>query len=110
VPLAALKARCLLAAAGLAALLACCLATEAGIAVCAPVHDALLIEAPAADIGDAVTITKSLMAHASSVVLDGLEVGTDADVIRWPDRYADQAGRDVAMWSRVTELLQVSAS
>jgi DNA polymerase-1 len=26
--------------------LACCLATEAGIRVCAPVHDAILIEAP----------------------------------------------------------------
>jgi hypothetical protein len=47
-----------------------------------------------------------MMAHASSVVLDGLEVGTDADVIRWPDRYADPRG--AIMWSRVTELLQVS--
>jgi hypothetical protein len=87
--------------------LACCLATEAGIAVCAPVHDALLIEAPAVGIDDAVIATKSMMAHASSVVLNGLEVGTDADVIRWPDRYADPRG--AVMWSRVTELLQVSA-
>jgi hypothetical protein len=81
--------------------------TEAGIAVCAPVHDALLIEAPAADIDDAVAATKSLMARASGIVLDGLEIGTDADVIRWPDRYADPRG--AVMWSRATELLQVSA-
>ena len=87
--------------------LACCLATERGIAVCAPVHDALLIEAPAAGIDDAVTAAKSMMARASSVILDGLEVGTDADVIRWPDRYADPRG--AVMWSRVTELLQVNA-
>jgi DNA polymerase I-like protein with 3'-5' exonuclease and polymerase domains len=86
--------------------LACCLATEAGITVCAPVHDALLIEAPAADIGDAIMVTKSLMARASSTVLDGLEVGTDADVIRWPDRYADPRG--AVMWDRVTELLLVN--
>jgi DNA polymerase I len=87
--------------------LACCLATEAGIAVCAPVHDALLIEAPAAGIDDAVAVTRSLMARASGIVLDGLEVGTDAEVIRWPDRYADPRG--AVMWSRVTELLHVSA-
>lgn len=87
--------------------LACCLATEAGVAVCAPVHDALLIEAPAESIDDAVTAARSLMARASGVVLDGLEVGTDADVIRWPHRYADPRG--AVMWSRVTELLQVSA-
>ena len=87
--------------------LACCLATEAGIAVCAPVHDALLIEAAAADIDDAVTATRLMMAHASAIVLDGLEVSTEADVIRWPDRYADPRG--AVMWDRVTELLQVSA-
>jgi DNA polymerase-1 len=87
--------------------LACCLATEAGIDVCAPVHDALLIEAPAESIDDTVASAKSLMARASSIVLDGLEVGTDADVIRWPDRYADPRG--AVMWSRVTELLHVRA-
>ena len=33
--------------------IACCLATERGVRVCAPVHDALLIEAPISLIGDA---------------------------------------------------------
>jgi hypothetical protein len=47
------------------------------------------------------------MAHASSVILDGLEVGTDAELVEWPDRYADPRG--AVMWSRVTELLHVSA-
>jgi DNA polymerase family A len=87
--------------------LACCLATEAGIAVCAPVHDALLIEALAESIDDAVAETRGLMARASRIVLDGLEVGTDADVICWPDRYADPRG--AVMWNRVAELLQVRA-
>ena len=32
--------------------LACCLATERGVAVCAPVHDALLVEGPADRIED----------------------------------------------------------
>jgi DNA polymerase family A len=91
--------------------LACCLATEAGITVCAPVHDALLIEAPTGGIDAAVAATRAAMAQASALVLNGLEVGTDADVVRWPDRYADPRG--AVMWSRVTELLeslQVSGS
>jgi len=36
-------------------------------------------------------------------VLDGLGVDTDVEVIRWPDRYADDRGR--VMWERVMELL-----
>jgi hypothetical protein len=87
--------------------LACCLATEQGISVCAPVHDALLVEGADREIGDVITATKATMAQASSVVLDGLEVPTDAEVVLWPDRYADPRG-DV-MWNRVTELMQVSA-
>jgi hypothetical protein len=75
--------------------------------VCAPVHDALLVEGAASEIGDVITATKATMARASSVVLDGLEVPTDAEVVLWPDRYADPRG--AVMWSRVTELMQVSA-
>ncbi|MGN6171880.1 MAG: hypothetical protein ACTHPS_02795 [Streptosporangiaceae bacterium] len=89
--------------------LACCLATEAGIRVCAPVHDALLIEADACEVSAAVTATQAAMAHASRVVLDGLEVGTDAELVEWPGRYADSSGRGAAMWATVTKLLQVSA-
>jgi DNA polymerase-1 len=87
--------------------LACCLATEAGIEICAPVHDALLIEAPAAELDGAVTATRAAMAQACALVLDGLEIGTDAAVVRYPDRYADPRG--TVMWARVNELLQVRA-
>ena len=83
--------------------LACCLATERGIRVCAPVHDALLIEAGADDIGDAVTVTRAAMAEASAAVLGGYAIDTDAEVIRWPDRYADPRGE--VMWLRINELI-----
>jgi DNA polymerase I-like protein with 3'-5' exonuclease and polymerase domains len=83
--------------------LACCLATERGVEVCALVHDALLIEAPADLIDDAVAATRAAMTDASRVVLDGLEVPTDADIICWPDRYADARGR--VMFERVSEIL-----
>ena len=84
--------------------LACCLATERGISVCAPVHDALLIEADAGQIDDAVAATRAAMAEASRIVLNGLEVDTDVEIINWPNRYADDRGR--VMWERVMELLE----
>jgi DNA polymerase-1 len=87
--------------------LACCLATEAGIDVCAPVHDALLIEAPDGELDGAVVATRAAMAQASALVLDGPEIGTDAAVVRYPDRYTDPRG--TVMWARVNELLQVRA-
>ena len=44
------------------------------------------------------------MAEASRSVLSGLEVDTDVEVIRWPDRYGDERGQ--VMWDRITELLK----
>jgi DNA polymerase I len=82
--------------------LACCLATERGIQVCAPIHDAVLIEAATEEIDETVAATRVAMAEASKVVLDGLEVDTDVEIIRWPDRYADPRG--AVMWDRITQL------
>lgn len=86
--------------------LACCLATEAGIRVCAPVHDALLIEAPLQDLDDAVEATRDQMARASRIVLDGFEVRTEADLIPYPRRYSDRRGD--AMWAMVMRALDQS--
>jgi DNA polymerase I len=84
--------------------LACCLATEQGVAVAAPIHDALLVEGDAGEIGDVITSTRAAMAKASRDVLGGLEIGTDVSVVAYPDRYADPRGQ--AMWERVIERLQ----
>lgn len=84
--------------------LACCIATESGISVCAPVHDALLIEAPLADLDDAVCGTQRAMADASRLVLDGFELATDAEVICYPERYDDPRG--ARMWNTVTRLVE----
>jgi DNA polymerase I-like protein with 3'-5' exonuclease and polymerase domains len=83
--------------------LACCLATEAGIMVCAPVHDALLIEADDELIDASVEITQEKMAAASRIVLDGFELRSDAKVVGHPDRYSDPRGEQ--MWATVTRLL-----
>jgi DNA polymerase I len=76
--------------------LAVCLATERNVRVVAPVHDALLIEAPVAEIAQAVSMTKQAMVKASRAVLDGFTLRTDANVIRHPERYRDKRG--AAFW------------
>jgi len=83
--------------------LACCLATERGIQVCAPVHDALLIEAPADDIDRVVADTETIMAKASRIVLDGFELRTEVKVVRHPDRYTDVRGE--RFWREVMSIL-----
>jgi DNA polymerase-1 len=71
---------------------------RAGITINAPLHDAFMIEAPTADIHDAVATMRAAMGRASSAVLDGVEVAVDTKITRWPRRYVD--GRKAAkdMW------------
>lgn len=88
--------------------LAACLATEDGVGVCAPVHDALLVEADDGDLDDVITRTRTAMARASVAVLDGLEIRTDVSAWSWPARYTDPRGE--VMWQRVMDLLDRSNS
>jgi hypothetical protein len=84
--------------------LACSLATERGISIVAPVHDALMIEAPADEIEEAVARTQAAMVEASEAVLDGFRLRSDATIVRWPDRFMDDRGRE--FWDRVIGLLR----
>lgn len=88
--------------------LACCLLTESGVRVCAPVHDAVLIEAPVEELDDAVERTKSAMVEASVIVLDGFRLNSDVEVFRYPDRYMDERGAE--MWATVMRLLDEVAN
>jgi DNA polymerase I-like protein with 3'-5' exonuclease and polymerase domains len=83
--------------------IACIFATEAGIRVCAPVHDAILIEAPLSELDEAVATTQELMARASVEVLDGFALRSDAKVVKYPERYMDELGEK--MWNHVWRLL-----
>ena len=83
--------------------LACCLATERGIVVCAPVHDALLVEGPAHEIETVVADTERAMAEASRIILAGSELRTDVKIVRWPDRYVDPRG--AKMWETIMGIL-----
>lgn len=79
--------------------LACCMVTEKGIQVAAPIHDAILVEGPAEEIDEIVAETQSIMREASEVILDGFPLRSDADIVRYPDRYHDKRGKN--MWEAV---------
>ena len=83
--------------------LACILATERGIEVCAPVHDAVLIAAPLYRLDEDLAAMREAMREASSIVLAGFELNTDAKLVRHPERYADPRGKE--MWLRVMGLI-----
>lgn len=76
--------------------LACCLADRRQLPICAPIHDALLVEAPIASIDAVVAATQAVMAEASREVLKGFELRSDAKVIRYPRFYRDDRGKE--MW------------
>jgi len=88
--------------------LACIFGVEAGIKICAPVHDALLIEAPSDAIEGQVCIMQRLMAKASAIVLGGFELRSEEKIIRSPERYMDPRGE--MMWHTVMKLLPPASS
>ena len=66
----------------------------------APIHDAVLIEAPADRIDADVAVMREIMRRASRIVLnadrDGThELRTDATIVRYPDRYSDKRGAEI---------------
>ncbi|WP_169973107.1 DNA polymerase [Tautonia rosea] len=86
---------------------ACSLASERGLGLIAPIHDALMVEGPSNSIETIVAETQSAMVEASEAVLSGFRLRSDAEIVRWPDRYMDDRGRE--FWERVSALLPESA-
>ena len=64
----------------------------------------LLICAPLDRLDADVARMQDAMREASRIVLDGFELGTDAKIVRYPDRYMDERG--AAMWDRVMKLIR----
>jgi DNA polymerase-1 len=84
--------------------LACCLMVERGVGLCAPIHDAVLVEGPADSIEQTVADTQNAMREASAVVLGGFELDTDAEIVTHPNRYVDERG--IEMWRLVLGILE----
>ncbi len=83
--------------------LACIFAVERGIRICAPVHDALLIEAPLTTLDQEVVRAQQAMAEASAAVLGGFRLRTEVHIVRYPDRYMDDRGEH--MWQTIMEVM-----
>jgi hypothetical protein len=88
--------------------IACVLATRHGIKLLAPIHDAVLIEAPVDRIEADVALMQEIMRRASRIVLNATvegthELRTEATIVRYPARYSDKRGD--AIWDHVIDLL-----
>ena len=46
---------------------------------------------------------REAMREASAIVLAGFDLGTDAKLVRYPDRFMDSRGEE--MWGRVMDLI-----
>ncbi len=84
--------------------LACCLITERGIRLLAPIHDAVVVEADTDQIEATVVATQTAMREAGELVLGGFQLRTDAEIVRFPDRYRDERGDQ--MWAGVMKILE----
>jgi DNA polymerase I len=88
--------------------IACIMAARHRIRILAPVHDAVLIEAPIERIEADVKLMQEIMRRASRIVLNSTadgdhELRTDANIIKYPDRYTDKRGAE--MWNEVMDKL-----
>ena len=83
--------------------LACINLTKSGIRVCAPVHDAVLIESSLVELSETIRRTRTIMSDASAIVLDGFRLRSEAEATKYPKRYCDDRGK--AMWDTVMDLL-----
>ena len=82
------------------------MAERRGIEIVAPVHDAVMVQAPLDQVHDVSAALDRLMRDASSVVLRGYELPTDEQLIGpglHHPRYYDKRG--VTMWDTATKLV-----
>jgi hypothetical protein len=74
-----------------------------GITICALVHDAVLIEAEATRIDEAVALATFCLERAAQRFLHGLTLRVDAKIIREGERFNDKRG--IPLWAFVNNTL-----
>jgi len=82
--------------------LAIILCVEHGIKIIAPIHDAILIEAPINEIEQKVKTTQEIMEFASKCVLD-FKINTDVQIFKYPNNFFDSRGE--LMWKAIWGIL-----
>ena len=76
-----------------------------GVMVCAPIHDAMLVEADTGDIDQAVAITIAAWQRAGRELLGGFELRVDAKVFAHPARFVEDDGKSILLHT-VQEVLK----
>jgi len=74
--------------------LACIYAADEGLPIIAPVHDAIMIEAPAGEMPEVSARMEFLMRKASRDVLQGFEVDVEHSFTGDGERYVDEDGQE----------------
>ena len=82
--------------------IACILIAKENIKICAPVHDAILIESKFDDIERDVQIAQSCMKQASRFILDGFELNSEAEIYRYPQRFLNESSEE--FWHKVMSI------
>jgi DNA polymerase-1 len=90
----------------------CCLVTEAGVQLCAPVHDAILLECAIDEVDETIDHVERLMVDATRLVLnDGRRLQVDSmlgDIRVGVEKYSYplhfKQGRDSAVWKLITRM------
>jgi hypothetical protein len=72
-----------------------------GVEICAPVMDAVLIQAPTQKIEDAVGKMTEAMNVASRVILNGFQLRVESKITSYPHRFTDEDGLE--FWRKVTK-------
>jgi hypothetical protein len=85
-------------------------AIEAGVTIAAPLHDAVFIQAPLADLEDAIHTMRQAMEDASEVILHGFRLRTEVQTFTYPAHYYDSRGEKVWEMLRPFVSMPVPAS
>jgi len=84
--------------------IACILMVKNGIQLCAPIHDAVLIEATEDTIEEQAKIAQQCMEEASQIVLENFKLTSDVDIIRHPGRFLDESAKP--FWNTVMTIYE----
>ena len=77
---------------------------QGGLELCAPIHDAVLVECDAVQADEVTEAVRAEMVSAAAVVLGDDRIKTDATIVRHPDRYMDERGE--TLWPEMMRLLE----
>jgi hypothetical protein len=83
--------------------LACIFLVENRVTVCAPVHDAVLIECPTENLQATLAVSREQMSRASRIVLGSFPLRTEYSVFSYPESFSDKRG--VEMWGKIKSIL-----